>query len=253
MLRLVLERSLVLRVPESEPALHSPFGFAVDADDALYFNDPFGTIGVRVFSPSGEFIRQLGRRGGGPGEFLVVRAIVPQPAGVTSVFGNAHSQFSPAPDPKFGNVYDHFDVVYEWDDGAIGVVQCRQMDGAHGENLDTIVGADGVMRTDGWNGRIVVDGARPLVRENLGNDMYQREHDELFASIRAGEPINQGVAMAHSTLAGIMGRMSAYTGQKVTWEMALNSQERLLPDDADWAWGDGLKCEVAMPGRTKFV
>ncbi len=156
-------------------------------------------------------------------------------------------------DAKFGNIYDHFDVIYEWDDGALGIVQCRQMDGTLGENLDTIVGSAGVMRTDGWNGRIVVEGDFPLAKDGLGNDMYQNEHDELFASIRAGTPINQGEQMAHSTLAGIMGRMSAYTGQRVTWEMALNSQERLLPKDEDWAWGPGLKCEVAMPGKTKFV
>jgi predicted dehydrogenase len=156
-------------------------------------------------------------------------------------------------DPKFGNIYDHFDVVYEWNDGAIGVVQCRQMDGTLGENLDTIVGSAGVMRTDGWNGKIVVEGEFPLDQKGLGNDMYQREHDELFASIRAGAPINQGEQMAHSTLAGIMGRMSAYTGERVTWEMALNSQERLLPADNDWAWGPGLASEIAMPGTTKFV
>ncbi len=156
-------------------------------------------------------------------------------------------------DAKYGNIYDHFDVVYEWADGALGIVQCRQMDGTHGENLDTIVGSAGVMRTDGWNGRIVVDGEFPMDQGGLGGDMYQKEHDELFASIRAGKPINQGEQMASSTLAGIMGRMAAYTGQKVTWEMALNSQERLLPADDEWAWGPGLKCEIAMPGKTKFV
>jgi predicted dehydrogenase len=156
-------------------------------------------------------------------------------------------------DAKYGNIYDHFDVIYEWADGALGVVQCRQMDGTHGENLDTIIGSAGVMRTDGWNGRIVVDGEFPMDQAGLGNDMYQTEHDELFASIRAGKPINQGEVMATSSLAGIMGRMSAYTGQKVTWEMALNSQERLLPDDNEWAWGPGLKCEIAMPGKTKFI
>jgi len=65
-------------------------------------------------------------------------------------------------------------------------------------------------------------------------DMYQVEHDELFASIRKGEPINDGVWMAHSTLMAIMGRMAAYTGQEVTWEQALNSQEVLVPSNLEW-------------------
>jgi myo-inositol 2-dehydrogenase/D-chiro-inositol 1-dehydrogenase len=46
-------------------------------------------------------------------------------------------------------------------------------------------------------------------------DIYQVEHDELFASIRKGEPINDGTWMAHSTLMAIMGRMAAYTGKNV--------------------------------------
>ena len=62
--------------------------------------------------------------------------------------------------------------------------------------------------------------------------MYQNEHDELFASIRSGKPINDGEWMAHSTLMGIMGRMAAYTGQEITWEQAMNSQEKLVPDAA---------------------
>jgi len=40
--------------------------------------------------------------------------------------------------------------------------------------------------------------------------------------------------MARSTLLAIMGRMAAYTGQEITWEMALNSRENLGPDRYDW-------------------
>ena len=47
--------------------------------------------------------------------------------------------------------------------------------------------------------------------------------------IRSGKPINNGEYMARSTLLAIMGRMAAYTGQQITWEMALNSQEDLSP------------------------
>ena len=45
------------------------------------------------------------------------------------------------------------------------------------------------------------------------NNLYQTEHDELFASIRNGKPINNGEYMAKSTLLAIMGRMAAYTGR----------------------------------------
>jgi hypothetical protein len=48
-----------------------------------------------------------------------------------------------------------------------------------------------------------------------------------------------------------MGRMAAYTGKVITWEMALNSKEDLSP--AQYAWGDAPKHPVAHPGVTPFV
>ena len=81
--------------------------------------------------------------------------------------------------------------------------------------------------------------------------MYQNEHNELFASIRKGEPINNGDYMTKSTLMAIMGRMATYTGQVITWEQALNSKEDLTP--AQYAFGPMPMPTVAMPGVTKFV
>jgi hypothetical protein len=81
--------------------------------------------------------------------------------------------------------------------------------------------------------------------------MYQHEHNELWASIRAGRPINDCVRGAQSNLMAIMGRMAAYTGQVVTWEQALNSSERLGP--TTYAWGDVPAPPVAIPGQTKLL
>ena len=82
-------------------------------------------------------------------------------------------------------------------------------------------------------------------------NMYQVEHNELFASIRAGKPINNGNYMAKSTLMAIMGRMATYTGQEITWQQALNSKEDLTPKG--YEWGPIPVPAVAMPGITKFV
>lgn len=152
---------------------------------------------------------------------------------------------------KYGNIYDHFGVVYEWADGTQGHLQTRQQNGCHGENLDRIIGAEGVAYIDGWSNKFLIEGMRPWKYEGAGNDMYQTEHDELFASIRAGKGLNQGVSMAHSTLAGIMGRMSAYTGQRITWQQALESKENLTPEH--WEFGPGIDVAVATPGKTKFL
>jgi hypothetical protein len=58
--------------------------------------------------------------------------------------------------------------------------------------------------------------------------------------------------MAKSTLLAIMGRMSAYTGREITWEMAMNSQEDLSPPSYDWDAALPAPA-VAVPGQTKFM
>ena len=80
----------------------------------------------------------------------------------------------------------------------------------------------------------------------------ETEHDLLFASIRDSKPLNNGVYMSKSSLLAIMGRMAAYTGQQVTWEMALNSKEDLSPPKYDW----NVRLPdpaISIPGVTKFV
>jgi hypothetical protein len=84
------------------------------------------------------------------------------------------------------------------------------------------------------------------------NNQSQTEHDELFASIRKGTPINNGEYMSKSTLLAIMGRMTTYTGQTITWEQALNSQEDLSPESYDWN-AKPPASPVAMPGLTQLV
>ena len=84
------------------------------------------------------------------------------------------------------------------------------------------------------------------------NQMYQTEHDELFASIRNGKPINNGEYMARSTLLAIMGRMAAYTGQEITWEMAQKSKENLSPSRYAWD-AQPPAADIAVPGQTRFV
>ena len=80
--------------------------------------------------------------------------------------------------------------------------------------------------------------------------MYQVEHDELFAAIRAGEVINNGDYMCKSTLMAIMARMAAYSGQEVTWDQALNSPENLTPEK--YEWGPMKVAPIAIPGLTQL-
>ena len=79
---------------------------------------------------------------------------------------------------------------------------------------------------------------------------YQQEHLDLINSIRAGQPLNEARAVAESTLVGIMGRETVYSGKTVEWETALNSTTRLGPEQ--YEFGEMAFPEIALPGRHQF-
>lgn len=153
-------------------------------------------------------------------------------------------------DEKYGDAYDHFNTTYEWAGGVRGFSSCRQWAGAASNVSDYAFGTQGTAALQ--HHRIEGEKSwRFRKADGVVDDMYQNEHDALFASIRSGEPINNGDYMCKSTLMAIMGRMAAYTGQKVTWQQALNSELDLTP--ASYAFGDAPAVEIARPGITKFV
>ncbi len=153
-------------------------------------------------------------------------------------------------DPKYGNIYDHFSLVYEYPDNVRGYHNCRHWHGCERRTKDYVLGASGFC--DVFGNRITGKDSKDSWRHRgPNNNMYQTEHDELFASIRSGQPVDNGQYAARSTLLAIMGRMAAYTGQTITWEMAMNSKQSLAP--ARYAWGDAPPVEVARPGVTKFA
>lgn len=154
-----------------------------------------------------------------------------------------------------GNIYDHIEVNYEYANGVRGFVVHRQIPNCYGENRDYIMGSNGVGNIGARRSTVEFVDAKGELTWRSGSsprDMYQVEHDELFASIRLGKPINDGVRMAYSTLMAIMGRMAAYTGQEITWEQAMNSQERLVPENPTWDMPLPI-APMAIPGKTKFI
>ncbi len=150
-----------------------------------------------------------------------------------------------------GNIYDHIDVFYEFPNGVRAFMAQRQISKCYSDNSDYLMGADGLGTIKGWSAPVIT-GKETWKYRGPTKNMYQHEHDMLFASIRKGEPINDGIWMAHSSLMAIMGRMAAYTGQEVTWEQAMNSQEKLVPDNLTWDMKLPIR-PMSMPGQTKFI
>lgn len=153
--------------------------------------------------------------------------------------------------PEYGNIYDHHGVVYEYSNGTRLISNTRQIQGCKNEISVTILGSRGTaLLTERQQGVRITADENWVYRENAKN-LYQVEHDELFAGIRSGNPINNGEYMAKSSLLAIMGRMATYTGQEITWDMAWKSKEDLTP--ARYEWGEIPTPPIAVPGVTRFV
>jgi hypothetical protein len=152
-------------------------------------------------------------------------------------------------DPAYGNIFDHFAVDYEYPGGIHVTSLCRQIDGCFNDVSETIVGTKGICSTQ--SGGYSIHGEKPWRFSEQVQSPYVQEQIDLIESIRKGKPLNEARAVAESTLTAIMGRMSAYTGQEVTWEQAMNSKLDLTPEKYDFG---SLKVEpVAVHGQTPLM
>ncbi|MBC8873096.1 MAG: Gfo/Idh/MocA family oxidoreductase [Planctomycetes bacterium] len=149
---------------------------------------------------------------------------------------------------RHGHIFDHFAVEFEYPGGISMFSQSRQINGCRGMVGEAIVGTDG---TSNCKDRIEPnEGERWRFRERESS-AYKKEHEDLIASIRAGNPINEAQAVAESTMTGIIGREAVYSGQAVEWDAAMKSTTRLGPEE--YKFGPYPIPPVAMPGKYKFT
>lgn len=179
----------------------------------------------------------------GPGDYLLGK-----PDGTTSDAKSAGGEY--------GDIYDHFAAEFRWENGVKGFHFCRQIGRCYNANTDEVFGTKGVYQGESGSKRhVIVRSEHPwryTAPAGALDNGYQTEHDEMYASIRSGRPINTGDRFTKTTLMAIMARMSAYTGKEVTWEQAMNSKEDLFPKDLKWETPLPV-APVAMPGTTEFV
>ena len=153
-----------------------------------------------------------------------------------SVFASGGRTWKPDLE-RFGDIYDHFSCDYEYADGTHMTSMSRHWDGSGGV-FEEVVGTKG--RSN----------CRDMGEDGI--DPYVQEHIDLAKSIRGEGPyLNEGVQVAHSTLTAIMGRMSAYTGKRLTWDKALNSDLSIVPEKLDFALSYPVG-PVPAPGAHKI-
>jgi myo-inositol 2-dehydrogenase / D-chiro-inositol 1-dehydrogenase len=153
-----------------------------------------------------------------------------------------------------GDQFDHQAIVYEYPGGVELYGFSRDSAGCYNETSDHILGTKG--RCDLLNFKIT--GETNWRYEGPDCNMYDAEHVALFNAIRAGKPINNGNYMVPSTMLGIIGRMAAYTGKRITWQQARDSQDLLGPAEVSFDIDPPIKpgahgdYSVPVPGVTPF-
>ena len=158
--------------------------------------------------------------------------------------------------PADSEMWDSMSVDYEYSDNRLVSFECRQIPGAANENGSVIYGSKGTCFIGAISsGSRIVDRGGKQVWEMAGSiaDAYKQEHKDLIDSVRAGKPIVELRQMAESSMVAVMGRMAAYTGQRVTWDFATKeSKLDLFPEGLTWE--SALpKPQHAIPGKTKLV
>jgi len=140
----------------------------------------------------------------------------------------------------YGNIYDHLDADFTYANGVHMSSHCRQYRRPTYQNVSELI--------VGTRGRTNCKDMGPK-----GEDPYVQEHIALVKSIRGQGPyINDGMAVAESTMTCIMARESAYSGQEITWDQMMASTLDLQPKSFDY----DMKLDVPplpVPGEYKFV
>ncbi len=156
----------------------------------------------------------------------------------------------------YGDVFDHHSVVYDYPNGVRVYAFCRTTTGCYNNSSSIVHGSTGKADVT----RCRISGEMDWRWKGRCNP-YQIEHDTLFAAIRSGTPVNNGAYMANSTLTTIMGQLSCYTGEEVTWEQANASDFAYAPKPEDCR--DGMEppvqpgadgsYPVPKPGSTRLI
>jgi len=168
-------------------------------------------------------------------------------------FGSRHRRIT-------GDQYDNFSVDFIYEEEVHLHSMCRQIDGCANNVSENIRGTEGysncintIYNPDGsikWKYKYPLDEEG---KENIKGVLnpYEQEHIDLVTAIRTNNTINEAETIAKSTLTGIMGRISAYTGKEVSWEEIMNSDLQLGPKEIVMGNVE-MKFEVPVPGISPY-
>ncbi len=157
----------------------------------------------------------------------------------------------------YGEIFDHHAVEFTYADGTSMLSFCRHQPGTWGSFSEHAHGTKGRAHIQGHGTSELIVAGREPQKWRRDKDGHQVEMDDLFAALAAGKEYNEGDYGAESTMTAIFGRMATYSGQRVKWDDAINSNLDLSPSSCTWdgepqpkPGPDGIY-PCATPGMTK--
>jgi len=155
-----------------------------------------------------------------------------------------------------GDQYDLFSIDFEYENEIRVHSMCRQISGCDVNVSEYIRGTEGYSNCKNtiynMDGSIKWQYEYPKDEEGKSTDSvnispYDQEHIDLVTAIRENKPYTEAENTAISTMAAIMGRISAYTGKETTWEEMMGSNFKLGPKEYNMGPVDVGK-EIPVPG-----
>jgi predicted dehydrogenase len=163
-------------------------------------------------------------------------------------------------DAKWGDIFDHHAVVYEYADGTRLYALTRQQANTFRSVTKLVQGTKGRLSSGqgGWS-KYRIEGPQPWEAPQEPGHPELTTFREMLDGIRSGKPVNDAHAMAHSTMLAILGRMATHSGQRITWDEALQSNRVLAPESYAWDAdppvlpGPDGHYPQAIPGQTEVL
>jgi len=123
-----------------------------------------------------------------------------------------------------GDIYDHFNVTFEYPDGVHLTFHSGQFCTFH-DSSEQILGSEGTFTNSG-RATFKIEGKNPW--EPTGqDDSNKNEYEAYLSSIKSGQPRSDAYHGVDGTFVTILGREAAYRHKEVEWDKLWKENQKL--------------------------
>ena len=147
-----------------------------------------------------------------------------------------------------GNCWSHYAVNYEYPNGVQVGFQSTQFDPGFGDVCERFFGTKGISEShytggvlikgeNAWDSGVARGSQEEISKKDWASGSFKSALEDadpnkekaFIESIKTGKAINEAPAGAESALSAILGRTAAYTGEEVSWDKIITSNDKWDP------------------------